>query len=111
MIVHILILPDDFILTNEQAWLSSFLVRSTPLSRKVSLDCSFLIALSVFSNVYLPMDDVRHETMQHCPEGLKCVLKMKSSLRIFYGHYHDLITVTEYVFVTRVKRRMPLVEE
>jgi hypothetical protein len=37
--------------------------------------------------------------------------KMKSSLRTFYGHYHDLITVTEYGFVTRVKRRMPLVEE
>jgi hypothetical protein len=28
------------------------------------------------------------------------LVKMKSSLRIFYGHYHDLITVTEYVFVT-----------
>jgi hypothetical protein len=30
--------------------------------------------------------------------------KMKSSLRTFYGHYHDLITVTEYGFATRVTR-------
>jgi hypothetical protein len=37
--------------------------------------------------------------------------KMKSSLRTLYGHYHDLITVTEYEFATRVTRRMPLVEE
>ena len=35
----------------------------------------------------------------------------KSSLRTLYNHYHDLITVTEYGFVTRVTRRMPLVEE
>ena len=39
------------------------------------------------------------------------LVKMKSSLRTFYGLYHDLITATEYVFVTRVTRRMPLVEE
>ena len=39
------------------------------------------------------------------------LVKMKSSLRTLYNHYHDLITVTEYGFVTRVTRRMPLVEE
>jgi hypothetical protein len=39
------------------------------------------------------------------------LVKMKSSLRTFYGYYHDLITVTEYGFATRVTRRMPLVEE
>jgi hypothetical protein len=34
--------------------------------------------------------------------------KMKSSLRTFYGHYHDLITVTEYGFATRVTRSLVL---
>jgi Flp pilus assembly protein protease CpaA len=66
MVVILNVRKDDFILTNENPWLNSFLVRSKPLSRKVSLDCPFLIALSVFANVYLPIDEARNETTQQC---------------------------------------------
>jgi hypothetical protein len=41
--------------------------------RNVSLDCPFLIALSVFSNVYLPIEEARNETIQQYPEGLRSV--------------------------------------